>query len=166
MVTSEQWNEIIKGYRKGKIQIGVNLPLARTFLMNVSTKYAIWALIIWLLLPLIICVMLAIQFDFWSIPLIIGFAFLYVGFIGIASYNFSMASKFLTILTIVVCGLWIFTDFAFIIPFIMIILDFLLIFFFYSSIYKNIIEKHSLSSLTEFNAFLENGLIKINLNQD
>lgn len=166
MVTSERWIEIIKGYRDGRIHIGVNLPLARTFLMNISNKYAIWALITWLLLPLVICVMLAIQFDFWSIPLIIGFGFLYSGFIGAASYNFSMASTFLTILTIVVCGLWIFTNFVFVFPFIMIILDFLLIFFFYSSIGKTIIEKHALTSLTEFNAFLENGLIKIILDQN
>lgn len=166
MVTAEEWIKIINGYREGKIHIGVNLPLARTFLMNISNKYSIWALIIWLLLPLIICVMLAIQFKFWSVPLIIGFGLLYNGFIGVASYNFSIDSTFLTILTIVVCGIWFFTNFVFVFPFIMIILDFLLIFFFYNSIGKNIIEKYAFTSLKQFNASIDNGLINIIYDQN
>lgn len=161
MYTYEEWNEIIKRYKIGKIRIGVNLPLARNYMMNTSSKYSIWALVTWLLLPLIICIMLAIQFDFWSIPLIIGFGFLYIGFVGAVSYNFSIASTFLTILTIVVCALWLFTDFSFVVSFIFIILDFLLIFFFYSSVGKNIIEKHALINLPEFNAFVANGVITI-----
>jgi len=93
--TNEQWDEIKKSYEEGKITIGVNLPEARELIMNSSTKYSIFALVVLFLFPLIVCISSITLYGLWGILFIIGFIIAYISVCGMASYSFSQTISFL-----------------------------------------------------------------------
>lgn len=159
--TYDEWNQIIKQYKEDKINIGVELSVARQFLMNNSTKYSIWALIILFLLPFITCISAITIYHFWGILFIIGFVITYSGVCGMASTNFSMTSTIILCFGIFTMFIYIALSFIFALPFILSLITFLMIYIFYFSIGKSIINDYAFHDYAMFCYLLQNRIIKI-----
>ncbi len=161
MYTYEEWNEIIRKYKNDEINIGVQLPLARQFIMSCSSKHVLWVAIIMFIIPCITLICAFLTYHFWGILFLIGFIITFMGVWGMASYNFSVTSSFLLGFGIFTIVLLFISSFNFILPLLLSLLDFILIFSFFTSVGKHIINDFAFNDYSTFCYLIENKVILI-----
>ena len=157
-----EWCEIISKYRNGEIKIGVNLPLARQFLMTYTNKYSIWSISLWTIIPLVVCMSAITIYKLWGILFSIIYIITFLAILGISSYSFSKVSSCILTADIITVIILLCTSFYFSIPFILSVVSFITCYAFYYSIGKTILNDYALVYFDNFKYMIKNKIIAIN----